>query len=95
MKKSKVAKQDSDFARTPANSMAPKAEEKSESDLEREGEIDLDDLLRVEKIRQDPERMKRVHAAADKKQVHIRSIQDLKTAGEALAHKNRFPKREK
>jgi hypothetical protein len=95
MKKSKVAKVESDFARTPASSMAAKEHEKSESDLEREGEMDLDDLLRVEKIRSDPERMKRVHAAAEKKQVHIRSIQDLKMAGEALAHKNRFPKREK
>lgn len=97
MKKSKVVQVSSDFAKTPASSMAPKEKdhEKSESDFEREAEIDLDDLLRAEKIKADPERMKRILAAADKKAGSIRSIQDLKVAGEALAHKNRFPKREK
>lgn len=95
MKKSKVVQVSSDFAKTPASSMAPKKEEKSESDFEREAEIDLDDLLRAEKIKADPERMKRILAAADKKAGSIRSIQDLKVAGEALAHKARYPKREK
>lgn len=95
MKKTKVAKTDSDFARTPASSMAEKKPEKTEEDHEREGTYDLDHLIRADEIRRDENRMKYVHRAADKKHTAIRSIQDLKVAGEALAHKNRFPKREK
>lgn len=111
MKKSKIASMNSDLARTPKEAMAPKeiAPEKSDSDREREGEIDLDDLLRAEKIKLDPDRMKYVLKAHEKKSTAMRSIEDLKMASQALAHaesemmkekpaqprhKNRYPKRE-
>ena len=102
MKKSKVAKMDNDFARTPPSSMAPKEgpkEEKSEEDKLREGEYDLEHLMKAHDIQGDPERMERVHKAHAKKMGAMKSIADLKMAGEALAAhatiKKRFPKREK
>lgn len=102
MKKSKVVQVHSDFARTPPSSMAaaegPK-EEKTEEDKLRSGEYDLEHLMKAHDIQGDNERMEYVHRAHTKKMSAMKSIADLKMAGEALAaqprHKNRFPKREK
>jgi hypothetical protein len=102
MKKSKVVQVHSDFARTPASSMAPKEspkEEKTEEDKLRSGEYDLEHLMKAHDIQGDNERMEYVHRAHAKKSTAMKSIADLKMAGEALAEhkrvKTRFPKREK
>lgn len=107
MKKSKVA--DMEMPRTPKDAMAPKetvAQERSEEEKLRNGEIDLDHLMRAEDIKGDNERMEYVHKAHAKKTTAMRSIADLKMAGQALAqkkrdeiaaqprHKTRYPKRE-
>lgn len=89
MKKSKVAKMESDPPRTPPEAMAPKKQEPSEEDLDREAEYHLDDMLRVEKIKNDPAKMERVRKAAERKHHAIRSIADLKVAGQALAAEKR------
>lgn len=108
MKKSKVV--DTDLPRTPPEAMAAKQSERSEEDMEREGHYDLDHLMRAEEIKGDESRMKYVHKAHEKKTKAMRSIADLKMAGQALAHekqeamkekaaqprhKVRYPKREK
>lgn len=98
MKKSKVVQVHSDFARTPASSMAPKEtakEERTEEDKLRSGEYDLEHLMKAHDIKNDNERMEYVHKAHGKKTTALKSIADLKMAGEALNHKNRFPKRDK
>jgi len=87
---------DDGFPRTTKAAMAPVEEEKkSEEELDRNGEYDMDKLLQAEEIRNNPKRMEYVHKAHDKKKVGMRSIEDLKIAGQALVHKNRFPKRDK
>lgn len=112
MKPSKIAKQDSELARTSKEAMAPKHvdDEQSEEDKIRKGEWDLEDLMKAEAIKGDQGRMEYVHKAHAKKSAAMRSIADLKMAGQALAqqksdqikakaaqprHKNRFPAREK
>jgi hypothetical protein len=85
MKKSKVATK-SDLPRTSPEAMAPAKHERSEEDMEREGHYDLDQLMRAEEIKGDEKRMSYVHKAVDKKSKAIRSIADLKVAGQALAH---------
>jgi hypothetical protein len=111
MKKSKIA---SDLPRTSPAAMAPKNPdmqmEPSEEDKLRSGEYDLDHLMKAEDIKNDPEKMEYVHKAHAKKTVSMRSIADLKVAGQALAaqtqeaakakasqprEKTRYPKREK
>lgn len=106
MKKVKVA---GDLPRTPKEAMAPKVDnERSEEEKLRNGEMDLDHLMRAEEIKNDPEKMEYVHRAHGKKSVAMRSIADLKIAGQALAaqkteemkakpsqprHKIRYPER--
>lgn len=99
MKKSKVAKMEHDLPRTPKEAMAHKVDtvssesdmshEKSEADREREAEMDLDHLLHAEKIKGDSKRMEYVQKAADRKHKAIRSIADLKMAGQAIAAEKR------
>lgn len=87
MKKSKIA----DMPRTSAAAMSPKhvdaKDERSEEDKLRSGEYDLDHLMRAEDIKNDPEKMEYVHKAHAKKTTQLRSIADLKMAGQALAAK--------
>ena len=100
MKKSKVAKMEHDLPRTPKEAMAHKVDtvssesdmshEKSEADREREAEMDLDHLLHAEKIKGDSKRMEYVQKAATRKHHAIRSIADIKMAGQALAHEKRM-----
>lgn len=108
MKKSKVA----EMPRTPKEAMAPKHpdSEKSEEDKLRDGEWDMDALMKAEEIKGDNGRMEYVHKAHEKRSKAMRSIADLKMAGQALAmqkqdemkakaaqprHKTRYPEREK
>lgn len=98
---------DTTLPRTPKNAMADKPEP-DEDDKMRNGEYDMDHLLKAEDIKNDPDRMKYVAKAHDKKTVAMRSIADLKIAGQALAsqridelkakaaqprHKTRYPNR--
>ncbi len=85
MKASKIAS--TDLPRTPKNAMAPAAE-KPEEDLERDGHFDLEHLMKAEEIKKDPLRMDYVHKAHEKKSAQMRSIADLKVAGQALAAKS-------
>ena len=108
MKKTKVA--DMELPRTTPAAMAAKDNEPSEEEKLRNGEYDMDHLIKAEEIKNDPERMEFVHKAHAKKTVGMRSIADLKVAGQALAaqkteevkakaaqprNKTRFPVREK
>lgn len=84
MKKLSVA--DTSLARTPPQSMAPApTPEPTEEDMMRKGGYDLDSLMSAEDIKSDPKRMEYVHKAHGKKMTAMRSIQDLKVAGQALA----------
>lgn len=83
MKKVKIA---SEMPRTPPASMAPKMDkpEPDEDDLMRNGEYDMEHLLKAEDIKNDPDKMKYVQKAHAKKSTQMRSIADLKVAGAAL-----------
>lgn len=86
MRKAKVA----DMARTSPSAMAPApAPEPSEDDKIQSGGYDLDHLMRAEEIKADPKKMEYVHKAHKKKMTAMRSIQDLKDAAQALAHKGK------
>lgn len=87
MKKAKVAS--SDLPRTPKDSMAPSKYEPTEEDKIRDGNYDMDHLLKAEEIKADAERMKYVGKAHDKKTVAMRSIADLKVAAQALAQQKK------
>lgn len=110
MKKNKIASMQSEMPRTPKDAMAPKIDkpEPDEDDKMRNGEYDMEHLLKAEDIKNDPDRMKYVGKAHDKKTVAMRSIADLKMASAALdsqkaeeikakaaqpRHKTRYPKR--
>ncbi len=109
MKKMKIASMKSDLPRTPKEAMAPAKYEKTEDDMLRDGEYDMDHLMKAEDIKGDAKRMEYVHKAHAKKTTQMRSIADLKMASQALAHqtteeakakaaqpriKARYPKRE-
>ena len=98
MKKTKVASMDMGMARTPKEAMAPKNPdakmERSEEEKLRSGEMDLDDLIKAHGIQNDPERMEYVHKAHMKKMPAMRSIADLKMAGQALAESKKHEKME-
>ena len=87
--KSKVAKMESksddEMPKTPKEAMAEVKHDKSEEDMCRDGEYDLDALLKAIEIKNDPKKMEYVNKAHDKKSTALRSIADLKMAGEALA----------
>jgi len=83
--KSKVASMKSKMASTPADAMAEDKDEKSEMDMAREGEYDLEALMKAFEIKNDEKRMEYVKKAHDKKTTALKSIEDLKMAGEALA----------
>lgn len=87
MKKAKVATPASDHPRTPTDSMAPIKYEPTEDDKIRDGGYDLDHLIRAEEIKGDDKKMEYVKKAHEKKTTQMRSIADLKVAGQALAHK--------
>lgn len=65
-----------------SDSFAPAKHEKSESDKEREGDYDLDHLLRAEEIKGDEDRMKYVRKAHGKKHKALTSIAELKEVAE-------------
>lgn len=69
-----------ELPKTSPAAMAAKPTEKTEEDLDRDGDFDLEDLLRAERIKNDPKRMERVFKAHEKKHTQLRSIEDLKTA---------------
>lgn len=84
MKKAKIV---NDMPRTPAAAMAPKeppTPEKTEEDRLRDGDYDMEHLMRAEDIKADPKRMEYVQKAHAKKTTQMRSIADLKMAGAAL-----------
>lgn len=89
MKKQKMATPAvGDFPRTSKEAMAPAAPpapERSEEDKVRDGGYDLDHLMRAEEIKADPDKMAYVMKAHAKKTTAMRSIADLKNAGQALA----------
>lgn len=69
--------------RTPAKAMAPMAQppaddESAENEKLRNGEMDLEHLMKAEDIKNDPEKMEYVHKAHAKKSRSLRSIEDLK-----------------
>jgi hypothetical protein len=79
-----------DLRKAGAEMAAPKPEaapEKDEMGKMMDGQMDLDHLLRAEEIKQDPSRMEYVHKAHEKKMGGMRSIADLKMAGQALGAK--------
>lgn len=78
--------------RVPKDALAPAPYEKTEEDKEREGNYDLDHLLRAKEIESDPDRMKYVHKAHEKKTTALRSIADLKMAAQALGERERAKK---
>ncbi len=89
MKKSKVASTDSSLPRTPKDAMAPKQYEPTQEDKMRDGNYDLDHLLKSHEIQSDPEKMKYVGKAHEKRMGAMRSIADLKLAGQALAQQKK------
>jgi uncharacterized protein YciI len=50
--------------------------------------------MRAEEIKSDPKRMEHVHKAHKKKLTAMKSIADLKMAGQALAHKKKMDAKE-
>lgn len=90
MKKSKAKDFMADMPRTPPGSMAPAQPMPTEEDKMRSGEMDLDHLLRAEDIKQNPDKMKYVAKAHEKRTTSMRSLGDLKMAAQALAHKKKM-----
>lgn len=83
MKKSKLAAE----PRVPKNAMAAKEEKDDEKEdaeeMARQGGWDLDTLLAAEEIKKNPEKMKFVMKALDKKEQGFKSIAELKMAYDA------------
>lgn len=101
MKKHKIADMKSDLPKLPKEAPAPKPlpADEAESEKMRLAEMDLDHLMKAHDIQMDSERMERVGKVHGKRMGAMRSIADLKLAGQALAlktsEKARYPKREK
>lgn len=88
IKKAKIASES--MPRLPKDAPAPMpVPAKTPEDLARDGEHDLDHLLRSEDIKADPQRMDGVKKAHEKRMTGMRSIADLKAAGQALAHQKK------
>lgn len=71
--------------KAPVNPMAP-AEDSDEAKRSK-AKYDMEDLLRAEDIKKDPERMKHVKKHAEDHLTKVRSIADLKDLAEALPKK--------
>lgn len=86
MKKVKIAevKSKMEFPRTPKEAMAPNSADPEDMLLDK-GHMDLEHLMKTHEIQTDPNRMKYVGMAHEKKMGAMRSIADLKLAGQALA----------